>query len=160
MLAIIVAYSGNRVIGHQGTLPWTIPTDLRRFRALTLEQAVVMGRKTFESIPQAYRPLPNRRNVVVSRDADYRSPGAETHSSLSDALDACDHECFVVGGASVYAQALPLVDRVYATHVTGNCAGDAFFPSLDPTEWTCIEESEPKVENGHRFGFRTYDRAN
>ncbi|MDQ3742188.1 MAG: dihydrofolate reductase [Actinomycetota bacterium] len=143
MVAIVVAHSRNRVIGRDGGLPWHLPTDLKRFKELTTGATVVMGRKTYESIPERFRPLPGRRNVVVSRS------GLRLEEALTDA-------CFVIGGGEVYAQALPHADRVYATEIDADVDGDAFFPEL--AGFREVERSEPVEENGHVFRFVTYDR--
>lgn len=158
MVAIVVAHSRNLVIGRDGDLPWRLPNDLRRFRELTLGQTVVMGRKTFESLPDAFRPLPGRTNLVLTRRAGFDAPGAQVHHTLESALDACGGSCFVIGGGAVYRQALPLADRVYATEVDAEVDGDAFFPSLPADEWRAVEESDRFVENDHAYAFRTYDR--
>lgn len=159
MISIIVAHASNRAIGRDGRLPWHLPADLRRFRELTIGCAVVMGRKTFESLPDAYRPLPGRRNLVLSTNPAYAAGGGEVFTSLDAALDACDRECFVIGGSETYSHALPLADRVYVTHVAGDHDGDAFFPPLDDVAWRCVEDGTPIVENDHEFVFRTYARA-
>ena len=159
MISIIVAHSSNGVIGRDDGLPWHLPTDLSRFRELTSGHTVIMGRKTFESLPAAFRPLPNRRNVVLSTTPGYDPDGAEVFGTLEDALDACGHDCFVIGGEVTYRQALPLTERVYATHVEGEHEGDASFPELHEREWRCVEISEPLSENDHRFTFRTYERV-
>ncbi len=151
MVAIVVAHSRNRVIGRAGGLPWHLPTDLRRFRELTSGGTVVMGRRTYESIPERFRPLPNRRNVVVSRNG---CDAPEVCRSVEEALAG---DCFVIGGGEVYAQALPHTDRVYATEIDADVEGDAFFPPL--TGFREVERSEPIEENGHVFSFVTYDRA-
>jgi dihydrofolate reductase len=159
VLSIVVAHASNRVIGHRGRLPWRLPSDLRRFRELTIGDTVLMGRRTFESLPAAHRPLRERRNLAISSNADFRPAGVEVHASLDSALAACGGRCFVIGGSSVYEQALPLADRVYATHVEAEPAGDAFFPALAAGEWRCVHESEPMLENDLTFVFRTYDRT-
>lgn len=159
MIAIVVARSSNGVIGRDGELPWRLPTDLKRFRELTIDRTVVMGRRTFESLPDAYRPLPRRRNLVLSTDRAYRADGGEVFADLAAALDACAGECFVIGGAVTYRQALPLAQRVYATEVEGELDGDAFFPALAPADWRCVEHGEPLRENEHSFTFRTYERT-
>ncbi len=151
MIAIVVAYSRNRVIGRDGGLPWRLPTDLRRFKELTTGGTVVMGRKTYESLPEPFRPLPNRRNVVVSRN------GCDAPEVCRSVEEALGEDCFVIGGGEVYAQALPLAERVYATEVDADVEGDAFFPPLEG--WRLIEESDPVEENGHTFTFRTYERG-
>jgi dihydrofolate reductase len=157
-VSIIVAQGSNRVIGLDGGLPWHLPSDLRRFRELTMGHAVVMGRKTYESIPERFRPLPGRRNLVVSSDPGC-APGAEVFPSLAAALEACDGSCFVIGGGQLYAEAAALADRCYVTDVEAAPDGDTFFPELAAREWRCVEESEPLSENDHSFVFRVYDRA-
>jgi len=183
VISIVVAYGVNGAIGHRGRLPWRLPSDLRRFRELTVGNTVVMGRRTFEGLPPQHRPLRERRNVVISANPGFRPPGVDTapgaaeleihaspgcspaatalevHTSLESALAAHGSDCFVIGGESIYEQALPLADRVYATRVEASPEADAFFPELSPEEWRCVEESEPIVENDHTFVFRVYDRA-
>ena len=159
MVSIVVARASNRVIGHDGRLPWHLPSDLRRFKQMTTGHAVVMGRKTFESLPAAVRPLPDRRNIVLSRDRGYAA-GADvaTAGDLPAALELCEGSCFVIGGAEVYAEALPLAARVYSTEVDADPSGDVFLPPLPEGRWQCVDESAPQLENGHRFVFRTYER--
>lgn len=159
MVSIVVAHARNGVIGRDGGLPWHLPSDLRRFRELTSGHAVVMGRRTYESLPAAFRPLPGRRNVVLSRDPAYRPDGAEVFADLDGALDACHEDCFVIGGEVTYRAALGRSARVYATCVEADVEGDTFFPALPAAEWRCVEESEPLAENDHSFRFRTYERA-
>jgi dihydrofolate reductase len=118
-----------------------------------------MGRRTFESLPPAFRPLPKRRNIVLSRSAGYEAHGAEVFASLEEALAACGRDCFVIGGELTYRQALPLAERVYATRVEAEPEGDAVFPSLPERDWRCVETSDPLDENHHRFTFRTYERV-
>lgn len=158
MVAIVVAHSANRVIGRDGDLPWHLPADLARFRQLTTGGAVVMGRKTFESLPDAYRPLPNRRNIVLSNDPGYSAAGAEVMPGLAEALEACDGDCFVIGGGATYEQALVHTDRVYATEVEAAVDGDTLFPPLPESEWRCAEEGETLRENGYAFTFKRYER--
>jgi dihydrofolate reductase len=157
-VSLVVAYARNRVIGRDGGLPWHLPSDMRHFRELTTGGTVVMGRKTYASIPDRFRPLPGRRNIVLSRDAAFRAPGAEVVSSLSAALDVCGRDCFVIGGGATYAEALPLAARVYATEVVEDVEGDTFFPVLAEDEWACVSSGEPVAENGHEFRIRVYER--
>ncbi|MGD0455493.1 MAG: dihydrofolate reductase [Solirubrobacteraceae bacterium] len=159
MVSILVAFAGNGVIGRDGALPWHLPTDMKRFRELTSEHAVVMGRRTFESLPDRFRPLPNRRNLVLSSNCDWRAPGAEVFPDLSSAIDACDGDCFVIGGEQAYREALSIAERVYATEVEGEIDGDAFFPALAESEWRRVQQSERVVENEHGFTFCVYERA-
>jgi dihydrofolate reductase len=159
MIAIVVAHSSNRVIGRDGELPWRLPSDLRRFRELTSGHTVLMGRRTFESLPDAFRPLPERRNLVLSADPSYRAEGAEVFGTLQEALAACEGDCFVIGGEVTYRDALPLCERLYATEIEAEIDGDAFFPELDPGEWSLVEEAGAQVENELGFAFRTYERA-
>ncbi|MEA2214993.1 MAG: dihydrofolate reductase [Solirubrobacteraceae bacterium] len=159
MISIVVAHSANRVIGRDGELPWRLPADMRRFRELTRGGTVVMGRRTFESLPDAFRPLPERRNLVLSADPGYRPAGAEAFSSLDAALDACERDCFVIGGAVTYRDALPRCERLYATEIDVELDGDAYFPEIDATQWTCVEDGERLVENDLGFAFKTYERS-
>jgi len=153
VIACVVAHSANRVIGREGGLPWHLPADMRFFRELTTGGTVVMGRKTWESIPERFRPLPGRRNLVLS---SREVPGAEVFSSLEAALEAAEGDVYVIGGGETYAAALPLADRVYATEIDAEVEGDTLFPEL--TGWQCVETSEPTAENGHTFRFRRYER--
>lgn len=159
MISIVVAYAENRGIGYRGELPWRLPSDLRRFRELTLGGTVLMGRKTFQSLPDAYRPLPGRRNVVLSGDPGFRADGAEVCATLDEGLDSCGGDCFVIGGGSIYEQSLPAVQRVYATLVQGEPASDTFFPELSPKHWRRSERGEEIHENGQCFHFAIYDRV-
>ncbi len=159
MISIVVAHAANGVIGRDGGLPWRLPTDMRRFRELTTGHTVVMGRRTFESLPGAYRPLPDRRNLVLSSDADYAAEGAEVFTELDAALAACAGECFVIGGGVTYGEALPRTQRVYATEIDLALDGDVFFPQLAESEWRLMERSEPISENAHSFTFCVYERT-
>jgi dihydrofolate reductase len=159
VIAIVVAHSANRVIGSEGGLPWRLPTDMRRFRDLTRGNTVLMGRRTFESLPDAFRPLPERRNLVLSGDPLYRPQGAEVFPSLDAALEACGGDCFVIGGEVTYREALSRCERLYATEIDAELEGDAFFPEIDGAQWTCVEHGERLVENDLGFTFRTYERA-
>jgi dihydrofolate reductase len=158
VIALVVAYAeGNRVIGRDGGLPWHLPSDMRHFRELTTGGTVVMGRKTWASIPEKFRPLPGRRNIVLSH-ARPELPGADVFASLPAALAAAEDECFVIGGGTTYAEALPRASRVYATEVEGAVDGDTFFPALPEGDWSCVSSAEPVTENGHTFTIRVYER--
>lgn len=137
-VTLIWAEAADRVIGADGGLPWHLPEDLKRFKELTMGATVVMGRVTWESLPSSVRPLPGRRNVVVTRQPSYDAPGAEVVSSLDEALTAADGEVWVIGGASIYEQALPHADRVVRTRVHLSVEGDARAPVLG-AEWTLVD---------------------
>jgi dihydrofolate reductase len=140
-VSIIVAAATNHVIGVQGALPWHISEDLKRFRALTTGKPIVMGRLTYESIG---KPLPQRRNIIISRQAGYRATGCEVVTSPVAALDlaAGAEEIMVIGGGRIYTQLLPLADRIYLTRVHARPEGDAFFPELDHEVWRTVSIEE------------------
>ncbi len=156
-ISLIAALARNRVIGREGALPWNLPEDLRRFKALTLGHPILMGRRTWESIG---RPLPGRRNVVITRQAGYTAPGAEVFHDLDAALAAVTGvpEVFVIGGGEVYAAALPIADRLHLTELHDDVEGDARFPPFDPAQWA-QSSREPRVApGGLRYDFVVYDR--
>lgn len=166
-LSLIVAQGRNRVIGAGGQLPWRLKGDLAHFKRTTLGAPVIMGRKTWESLPK--RPLPGRPNIVISRDWNYDAAEARVYSSFVPALSAGramalrsgGKEVFVIGGAAIYALALPLADRIYLTEVDAAPDGDAFFPALDTAHWQ--ETSSTRIEagegNDHAFTLRVLDRV-
>ncbi len=133
VLSLVAAVADGGVIGSRGRLPWRLPADLARFKRLTMGHAVVVGRRTFQSIG---RPLPGRRMIVLSRDPGFRAPGCTVVSSVEEALaEAGSGECFVIGGAAVYALFLPLASKLHITRVHAVVPGDALFPALDAREW-------------------------
>ena len=150
----------NRVIGHDNKLPWHLPADLRHFKELTLGKPIIMGRKTWESLPGL---LPGRRHIVVTRQQDYVAQGAETASDLesSIALAGDVDEVMIVGGATLYAEALPMADRLYMTLVDADIDGDAHFPDFDLDAWQVIAESSVPVDEKNRYDLRflTLERA-
>jgi dihydrofolate reductase len=134
MVSLIWAQAANRVIGDHGTLPWRLPEDLTRFRSLTMGSTVVMGRATWESLPDKFRPLPGRRNVVLSRRPGWQADGAVVACSLDDALAGTTAPVWVIGGASVYRSALPFADRIEVTEIEGSYSGDVYAPEIGP-DW-------------------------
>ena len=158
-LHLIYARSRNNVIGKNGDLPWHLPEDLAHFKQTTLGQAVVMGRVTWESIPEKFRPLPGRRNVVVSRRTDYAAAGATVVSSLQDALAMfpADEVVWLIGGAQLYAQALPLASQLVVTEIDADFEGDAFAPTLGP-EWVETERSQHASAQGLAYSLVTLER--
>lgn len=156
MIALIVAMSKNRVIGNKGSIPWHLPDDFKHFKDLTSGHTVIMGRKTFESIG---RPLPDRKNIIVTSQAEYSAPGCEVATSLISAIQA-NPEAFIIGGESLYKESLPIADKVYLTEVETTCEGDTFFPEISDTEWKLIEEEfhANDAKHSYAFTFKTYDR--
>ena len=155
-IVIIAAVAKNRVIGKDNRLLWNIPEDMAHFKALTTGQTVIMGRKTWDSLPERFRPLPNRRNIVISRQADYPAPGAEVATSLEIALNLAStaERVFIIGGEQIYRQAMPIADRLEITEVDLEPEGDAWFPEVMPDCWNAEKEL------GFAQGcFRTLKRA-
>lgn len=158
-LSLIAAVAANGVIGSDNALPWRLSEDLKRFKALTLGHPVIMGRRTFESLG---RPLPGRRNIVVSRNAAYRAEGCEVAASLDAAVAACrdaSEEIFVIGGAQVYAEALAQAHRLYLTEIRRDYPGDARFPEFDRRLWRETSRERRTAAGGPAFDFAVYDRA-
>jgi dihydrofolate reductase len=156
MLTLVVAYARNGVIGRDGGLPWRLPGDMKHFREVTGGGTVLMGRKTYMSIPEKFRPLPGRRNIVLSRSAA-SVHGAELLPDLESALVEAP-DAFVIGGGTVYDETLPLADAVWATEIDADVEGDTFFPPLDSDAWVAVSTSEPVVENGFTYRFVRYER--
>lgn len=156
MLSLIAAVARHRVIGKDNQLLWQLPEDMKYFRETTRGKAVIMGRKTWESLPEKFRPLPGRHNIVVSRNPDFPAPGATLVNSLDAALAACDNdnEVFVIGGEMLYRLALPLANRLYLTEIDKDYTGDAFFPERIPTEWS----ERSRTPGGDGFDFVVYER--
>jgi dihydrofolate reductase len=157
-IVLVVARARNGVIGRDNALPWHLPEDLQHFKATTMGGTLLMGRRTFESIG---RPLPGRRTLVLTRDPSWSHAGCERAGSLDEALalSADRPEVFVVGGAEVYAQALPRADRIVVTEVEVEVDGDAFFPPLDPADWRCTSDVPAVGRSGLRYAIRTLERA-
>ncbi|MGX8013233.1 dihydrofolate reductase [Mesorhizobium sp. ORM8.1] len=165
-VAIYVAIAENGVIGREGGLPWRLSTDLKRFKADTMGKPIIMGRKTHEGIG---KPLPGRLNIVVTRDKAWRAEGVEVAHSLDEAITlakvrgrcmAGAEEICVVGGGEIYAQALPLADRLHVTHVLGKFDGDAHFPPIDPNVWRIVRSQDfPAGEkDSHATRYTVYER--
>ncbi len=159
-VSLIAALAQNRVIGIDNRLPWKLPEDLAHFKALTLGYPILMGRKTFESLG---RPLPGRRNIVITRNENYQPPGCEIAASIPAALALCAdvEEIFFIGGAALYAQVLPLADRLYLTEVQIEAAGDAWFPEFDRALFSEVSRESHLGEKGDalRFEFVVYERT-
>jgi dihydrofolate reductase len=156
-LSTIVAIANNRVIGINNTLPWHLPEDLKRFRALTTGHHIIMGRKTYESLG---RLLPGRITVIVTRNQDYKVAGALVANSLQDAIAQCkgDDEAFLIGGAELYQDGLKLSDKLYITEIDLDVAGDAHFPDFDRSDWQEMAREAHVSEKGLKFNYVTYQR--
>jgi dihydrofolate reductase len=161
-VSLIAAVAKDGVIGRDGDLPWRLPDDLAQFKRRTLGKPVIMGRKTWESLR---RPLPNRLNLVITRQRDYRADGATVTGSLDAALEIAKRsgaeEAVVIGGAAVYTEALAIADRLVITHVDASVEGDTHFPEVDWGAWRALEEEAHPVDERHLHPFRVvvYERA-
>lgn len=158
MISIIAAIDKNRGIGYQNKLLFWLPDDLKRFKALTTGNTIIMGRKTFESLPKG--ALPNRRNIVLSSQEDFSCPGAEVFCSLEEALANCrpDEHIYIIGGASVYRQALPLADALCLTEVDAEAAqADVYFPEIDLTVWQEKSRESHPIDEKHPCPYAVVD---
>ncbi|MBS0359270.1 MAG: type 3 dihydrofolate reductase [Proteobacteria bacterium] len=159
-ISLIAAMSRNHVIGFQNHMPWHLPADLKHFQSLTLNKPIIMGRKTFESIG---KPLPNRINIVVTRDHQFKSEGVSVVHSLEEAIElgsTYHEEIMIIGGAELYRQTLSNADRLYITRIDADFEGDAFFPEWDKKKWTLIEERvhQPDEKNLYCYSFLMFER--
>lgn len=159
-ISIIVAMAENRVIGRDNQLPWHLPADLKHFKATTLGKPILMGRKTWESIG---RPLPERTNIVITRDENYTASGCVVVHSLDAALRAAEHhaEVMIIGGAELYRQVLPQADTLYLTLVHGEFEGDTRFPQWETDAWREVERIDHEADdrNPHAYSFITLERV-
>jgi dihydrofolate reductase len=172
MITLIAALARNGVIGKDNALPWHLPEDLKHFKELTTGHAVIMGRKTWESLPPRFRPLPNRLNIVVTRDSAYTAEGAVVVHSLEDAekvgaggtapedlgAGGSARQLFVIGGAELYTHALPLSQRLELTEIDADIEGDAHFPNFDRSQWREVRRVSGRTEAGLGYAFVTYER--
>jgi len=159
-ISLLAAVARDGVIGRGGTIPWRLPEDMQRFRELTIGHPVVMGRRTWDSLSDRFRPLPGRRNVVVTRNPDWQAEGGERAGSLDDALHLLEGvpQVFVIGGAELFAAALPLADRLMLTELDADVEGDTFFPPWDRAAFAETSREEHVSEAGTSFAFVTYER--
>ncbi len=160
-LSIIAAIGTNNELGKDNQLLWNLPEDMKHFRETTRGHTVIMGRKTFESIG---RPLPNRRNIVITRDTTYTHPGIEVVHSLKEAYDligATDEEVFIIGGAQLYSEAILRADKLYITHVDGSFEADTFFPEISCEDWERVttESHMRDNEHAHDYTFTIYQKT-
>jgi dihydrofolate reductase len=160
-ITLIVAVADNGVIGAKGGLPWHLPEDLKRFKALTLGKPILMGRKTWESLPR--KPLPGRTNIVVTRDFGFTAQGAIVTHSIADGLEAAMREqpaeIMVIGGAAIFAETLPRASRIHWTQIMERPEGDAFMPPRDPKQWRETQREGPFDSGGLRYAFIVLERS-
>jgi len=161
-VSLITAMAANRVIGRRNSLPWRLPADMRRFKALTMGHTLIMGRKTYDSVGY---PLPGRRTVVITRQPGWKADGVSVVHSLDEALQAAARigggEVLVAGGGEIFRDALPRADRIYLTRIEQDFPGDTFFPELDAAAWRIVEQEhhDASDENPYAFTFETLDRV-
>ena len=158
-ISIITAVSENNVIGLDNKLPWHLPADLKHFKSTTMGHHIIMGRKTFESFG---KPLPDRVNIIITRQRDFKAGDCIVVHSLEEAIRAVknDDEPFICGGAAIYKEALQIANKMYLTRIHGSFEGDTFFPEFDQSSWKEIqrEEFEPDERNPHRYSFSVFER--
>jgi dihydrofolate reductase len=155
-ITLIVAMDAQRGIGVDNQLPWHLPEDLAHFKRVTLDRPIIMGRKTFDSIG---RPLPKRRNIVVTRNRDWSHEGVEVARSLEEAVAlAGDTEASIIGGAQIFKESMAIADRMIVTHIDGVYRCDTFFPEIDPAVWTVTARLEHRSADGVAYAFVTYER--
>ncbi|MBN8653579.1 MAG: dihydrofolate reductase [Cytophagales bacterium] len=157
IVSLIAALSENRVIGKNNDLPWRLPDDMKYFMETTSEHYVIMGRKNYQSLPEKFRPLPNRTNIVITRSPGFSAPGCQVVHTLTDALEiarkANQTEVFIIGGAEIYTLSLPHAHRLYLTEIKAEVAGDTYFPNVNLTEWKELSRRHHSVDAKHPFAF-------
>lgn len=162
-ISIIVAASTNMVIGKNGVLPWDLPSDMKFFKEKTEGHFVIMSSRCWESIPEKFRPLPNRDNIVITRNPDYEAKGAAVINDLEMILnifknDGENSEIFIIGGSEIYKKAFDFANKLYLTQVLADVEGDVFLEGFDSTDWMLSETSPEMEENGFKFIFKIFER--
>lgn len=155
LISYVVAMDENRVIGRDNDLPWRLPDDMRWFREKTMGKPCIMGRKTYDSLPERFRPLPGRLNIAVTRQPDYQPPGALVAHSIDAALRLAGFaaEIIIVGGAELFRALMPVVNRLYLTQIHAAVEGDVFFPAFERGQWTETFRQEHPADERHPFAF-------
>jgi dihydrofolate reductase len=157
MISIIVAIAENNAIGKNNQLLWHLPADMKIFKEKTIGHCVITGRKNYESIPEKFRPLPNRTNIVITRQKNYQAPGAIVVSSLQEAIEKAkaisDDEIFIIGGGEIYAQSLSLADKIYLTKVHHTFDADTFFPELNLNDWVIVSSKNYSADDKNKYPF-------
>lgn len=163
---MIAAVSANGVIGRDNDLAWSLPDDMKYFKQTTQHHHVLLGRKNWESLPPKWRPLPNRPNIIITRNALYQADGATVTNSLEKAIDiardAGEQEAFIIGGGEIYRLGLPMADRMYITEIAATVQGDTYFPEWKPSDWTEVSRKHHPRDERHAFAFDfvIYDKKN
>jgi len=157
IISLIAALAKNRTIGKDNDLPWHLPNDMKYFMQTTKGHYVIMGRKNFDSIPEKFKPLPNRTNIVVTRKKDFHAPGCMVVNSLEKGIDlartANENEVFIIGGAEIYKLSLAEANRLYLTEINAEIDGDTFFPEVKRNEWTEVSRKHHQKDEKHLFDF-------
>lgn len=156
-ISLIAAVSKNNVIGKNNDLPWHLPDDMKYFMQTTKEHYVIMGRKNYESIPEKFRPLPNRTNIVITRRKDFHAPNCKVVNSVDEGIalakQANQNELFIIGGSEIYKLGLPLADRLYLTEIDAVIDGDTYFPEIRKHEWQEVSRKHHETDARHAFAF-------
>jgi len=156
IISLIAAMSKNRVIGKNNDLPWRLPDDMKYFQNTTNGHVVIMGRKNFDSLPAKFKPLPNRTNIILTRNKEFEADGCEIFTDLSEAVrfanNCKEEELFIIGGGEIYNQSLHLADRIYLTRINQEIEGDTYFPELAP-EWKVVKKNHHPKDDRHQYNF-------
>jgi dihydrofolate reductase len=157
IISLIAAVSKNHAIGKNNDLPWHLPDDMKYFMQTTKEHYVIMGRKNYESIPEKFRPLPNRTNIVVTRTKDFNAPNCLVVNSIEEGLalakQANQNEIFIIGGSEIYALGLPMAERLYLTEIDAIIDGDTYFPEINKSEWREVSRKHHEADSRHAYAF-------
>jgi dihydrofolate reductase len=157
IISLIAALSKNKVIGKNNDLPWHLPDDMKYFMQTTKAHHVIMGRKNYESIPEKFRPLPNRINIVVTRQPDFNAPNCQVVNSIEKALEIATaenpQEVFIIGGAEIYHQGFSVANKLYLTEIDADIEGDTFFPTFDKSKWTEVSRVHHTTDDRHKYPF-------
>lgn len=156
-VSLIAAIAQNRTIGKNNDLPWHLPDDMKYFMQTTKGHHCIMGRKNYDSIPEKFKPLPNRTNIVVTRQRDFKAPNCVVVNSIDKGIEIARHanetEVFIIGGAEIYQQSLSYADRLYLTEIKAEIQGDTFFPAFDHAQWKEVSRVPHPADERHKFAF-------
>lgn len=157
IISAIAALAKNRVIGKNNDLPWKLPDDMKFFMQTTTGHVVIMGRKNYDSLPPKFKPLPNRTNIVMTKQKDFVAPGCVVINGIEEGLEYAsrsgEQECFIIGGAEIYRAALPFTTRLYLTEIDAEIQGDTFFPEFNSSEWAEVSRQHHPADDRHAFAF-------